>query len=436
MDNRSNNSAQTTDTKGTKKKSEITSTKKLSNILQSENCLQEYIDLALKERKKEISGETKKKNLGKKQNSGKESQADNELVEDQLKKLLEHLYSLKFKLEKEKGKEEEKKKGKESENEKKKNQNDNIKVTRSQETNKNITNGMGYTGRTVLKNLEDNDSEDTKPLVEHVPELIETIEIYKNRNIEEQKHKKHIIEKYESMLRNLKNQHIKEINDIKNTIFEDVDFLIQKYRNVSFELYEISKRKEKKHENEKKKITDICINACKKFEEDVKAKARASLQEYKDYMTKVNENLNREKENLERRITDLRKNMEEEKLMIEKRLFESCEKNLKQEYEINKKLNNQIIIERHQHNAMINTLYTNIDQQIKIYEENIIKVVHGILTNNNIHMSLDELYNLIKNAMDEEYKKEKMKQDLKKQEKIEQNKLKIKYGFNSIMDQS
>ncbi|SBS96674.1 conserved Plasmodium protein, unknown function [Plasmodium malariae] len=58
-------------------------------------------------------------------------------------------------------------------------------------------------------------------------QLMKTIEIYKNKNVEEKKCQNYIITKYENVLRNMKRKHINEISEIKNNVLQDVDFLIQ-----------------------------------------------------------------------------------------------------------------------------------------------------------------------------------------------------------------
>ncbi|EUR75280.1 hypothetical protein PFBG_01403 [Plasmodium falciparum 7G8] len=128
--------------------------------------------------------------------------------------------------------------------------------------------------------------------------LLRAIDIYKNKHTEEQKNRMDTEEKYEQMVRNLKKKHISEINEIKNNILEDVNLLIQKYRTISLKLLNITNKKEL----EKKKITEICVSACKQFEDDVKDKAKISMEEYKSHIMYSVNKIKEEKHNLEKKM--------------------------------------------------------------------------------------------------------------------------------------
>ncbi|CRH00981.1 conserved Plasmodium protein, unknown function [Plasmodium relictum] len=368
---------------------------KLSDILLKKNHIENYINYSLKENERNLYKQRKKNNL-------KNNQLDRDAIETQLKKLIENLYSLKFKLEKEKEKERKKKTCTVSD------QVESIEKNKTKKNRKNLTiskkdheiqERIFSSNKLVLNNTDRDIS-----IVKHVPELIKTVEIYKNRYVEEQRNKKYIIEKYEKILRNIKKQHINEISEIKNNIIQDVDFLIQKYRKISLELLEITKKKEKEKKEEQTKIIEICINACKKFEEDVKNKAKVSIQEYKSYMLKLINNDKKEKETLEKKITELKQKIEEEKYNTERKVFDVCENKIKEERELNKELKNRLILEKEEQNVLVNNIYSKVDKQIKIYEENIIDIFHNILIKNNINLSISELCNCIKDAMDNKYK--------------------------------
>ncbi|CRG93733.1 conserved Plasmodium protein, unknown function [Plasmodium gallinaceum] len=396
---------------------------KLSDILLKKNHIENYINYSLKENENSY-----KQN---KINNMKDNKVDKNALEIQLKKLTEHLYSLKFKLEKEKKKEKKKKHciiNNIDEPKEKDITTKNRKDLIISKKNHDITERVFPNDKLVHNNTEREIS-----MTKYIPELIKTIEIYKNRTLEEQRNKKYIIEKYENILRNIKKQHIDEISEIKNNILEDVDFLIQKYRKIALELLEITKKKEKEKKEEQKKITEVCINACKKFEEDVKNKAKISLEEYKSYMLTLINNVKKEKEALEKKINELKKKTEEEKCHTEKRVFHACENKIKEEHNLNKELKNRLVLQKEEQNVLINNIYSKVDKQIKIYEENIIKIFHNILINNNINMSISELCNCIKDTMDEQYKNDDLDNSIKNQDKVEE-KLKIKYGFVSVFD--
>ncbi|SBT77768.1 conserved Plasmodium protein, unknown function [Plasmodium ovale] len=368
---------------------------KITDILLNPNYVENYIKYALQEDEGDLKATDKGSEV-----AGKH--ARNSAIDLQMKKLIEHLYSLKFKLEKEKKAQEKEKKSSPSAQsgvkEKGKIINSQKKVTLLQNEQGKFPKRISANNK-LCRKCQERGASVTSP----VPQLIETIEIYKNRNAEEQRNKIYLIEKYENMLRNIKKRHLNEINEIKNNILMDVDFLIQKYRNISLELLQISKEKEKEKVYEKEKITEICINACNKFEEDVKKRAKESMQGHEARMVKVINDTKREKEDLEKKIALWKKKSNEEKTTNEKRMSDIFEKKIKEEHALNEELKSRISEEQEQQNGLIKSLYSKVDSQIKTYEENIVRVFHSILLKNGIEMDLSELSQMVKEEMDDVY---------------------------------
>ncbi|SCO93227.1 conserved Plasmodium protein, unknown function [Plasmodium malariae] len=383
----------------------------IKDILQNSNYIENYINYSLQDDENNL-------NVASKRKGSSEHKVGSGEINTQLKKLIEHLYSLKFTLEKEKKRQKRKKKNmfndKSRDEEKKKekekcvnNQINNIQVKNEQgqihEKKKKIFNSC----KLVRKYLERESL-----AASSVPHLMKTIEIYKNKNVEEKKCQNYIITKYENVLRNMKRKHINEISEIKNNVLQDVDFLIQKYRNVSLELLQISKKKEVEKREEKKRITEICISACKRFEEDVKKKAKASLQSHLSEITKSISGIKKEKENLEKKLVELNQKMDEQKHKTEKKAFDVFENKIKEERALNAELRKRLSLEREQQKILITDLYSKIDIQIKKYEESIIIIFQNFLLNNNITMGIGELSKYIKEAMCLQYRHDHLSNDV------------------------
>ncbi|ETW62686.1 hypothetical protein PFMC_01421 [Plasmodium falciparum CAMP/Malaysia] len=300
----------------------------------------------------------------------------NDMIDLQMTQLIEHLYGLKMKLQKEKKKEKYISRDN-FPNEKKKYMS--IKKKRSETDEKNNYNKL------IIPKSNQN--------MKYVPELLRAIDIYKNKHTEEQKNRMDTEEKYEQMVRNLKKKHISEINEIKNNILEDVNLLIQKYRTISLKLLNITNKKEL----EKKKITEICVSACKQFEDDVKDKAKISMEEYKSHIMYSVNKIKEEKHNLEKKMRYMQKQHEEEKKILEDEKETILLKHkIKEEKTLNEKIQSERFLEKRN---IINDLYSKVDVQIKNYEENIIRVFLDILTKHDIKMDAKELSSYIKNAM-------------------------------------
>ncbi|KEG03615.1 hypothetical protein YYE_01639 [Plasmodium vinckei vinckei] len=371
-------------------------TSKTSNILLKAKYAENYTKTLLDEYTKNLNLQGPKNNL-------EYNQARDNAIDLKLKTLIKHLYNIKSKLEHEKKIQKGNKKntllneinsqkGKQininSHKKKYPIKNDGLKIARNATPNNKLY--EQYINGESVENV--------------IPQLIKAIEIYKNKNIEEQRNKTCIIQKYENLLRNIKKRHIKEINEIKNYILMDVDFLIQKYRNVSFELLQISKDKENEKVREKNKITEICVNACKKFEEDVNKKAKDFVEVQTSQITKSINNINKENDNLQKKIISLKKQNEEEININQQKSLEIFQSQINEERGINEELRNQIVLEKTQRNDFMKNLYSSVDSQIKSYEENIIKIFHDILLQHNINIDISTLSENINKAMDVHYK--------------------------------
>ncbi|CXI80005.1 conserved Plasmodium protein, unknown function [Plasmodium berghei] len=371
-------------------------TNKISNILLKTKYGEKYPKTLSEEYAQNL-------NLQGPQNNLEHNQAYDNAIDLKLKTLIKHLYNLKSKLEHEK---------KIQKGNKKNILLNEINIQKDEQININShkkkrpikNDGLKIAGNVTPNNKLYEQYINGESVKNVIPQLIKAIEIYKNKNIEEQRSKTCIIEKYENMLRNIKKRHIKEINEIKNYILMDVDFLIQKYRNVSFELLQISKDKENEKVREKNKITEICVNACKRFEEDVNKKAKDFVEIHTSQISKSINNINKENDNLQKKIISLKKKNEEEININQKKNLEIFQNQINDEREINEELRNQILFEKIQQNDFMKNLYSSVDSQIKNYEENIIKIFHDILLEYNINIDISTLSENINKAMDVRYK--------------------------------
>ncbi|ANQ09156.1 Uncharacterized protein PCOAH_00035270 [Plasmodium coatneyi] len=339
-------------------------------------------------------------------------------VDSQLKTLIEHLYVLKFKLEKEKKMHKRKKKDLPKEEGVQKEDKTNAKNAQNkvQIESKNPQKREEPINRTLMKRLSqncewhkscrDDDLGADDPGGESscpIPQLIETIEIYKQRNAEEQREKVHLIEKYERVLRKIRKRHIHQIGQIKNNVLLDVDFLIQKYRNVSLELLQIGRKKEKEKRDENRKMSEMCITACRRFEENMKESAKTAMQEHQAEVAKTVGDAKRENAALKKKISELKNKMEKDKRESGKIEVKELQNQISEQCAVNDELRAAISREKKEHEMNLMDLYSKVDLQIKTYKENIVKVFHDILLKNKIDMSMDELSSCIQVAMDTHY---------------------------------
>ncbi|KJP86998.1 hypothetical protein AK88_03397 [Plasmodium fragile] len=329
-------------------------------------------------------------------------------VDSQFKTLIEHLYMLKFKLEKEKKTHKRKKKGLPKGGEGVLNQEDKTNAkdaqNRIQMESENQQKREETTNRTLMRRDDDlgagdPEGESSCP----IPQLIETIEIYKHRNAEEQREKIHLIEKYERVLRKIRKRHMHQIGQIRNNVLLDVDFLIQKYRNVSLELLQIGRKKEKEKREDNRKMTEMCIAACTKFEANVKESAKTAMQTQQAEVAKTIGDAKKENAALKKKISELKNKMEKDKDESGRIELKALQNRIKEQCAVNDELRRVISRERKENEMNLMDLYSKVDLQIKTYEENIVKVFHEILLRNKIDMGVEELSRCIQVTMDTHY---------------------------------
>ncbi|CAG9477985.1 conserved Plasmodium protein, unknown function [Plasmodium vivax] len=347
-------------------------------------------------------------------------------ADSQFKTLIEHLHILKFKLEKEKKMHKRKKKGLPKGEGARQEDKTNAKGAHSrvQFESGNPQKREERTSSTLMRrddglaaddpDAPDDPADPADPEGESscpIPQLIQTIEIYKHRNAEQQREKVLLIEKYERVLRKIRKRHIHQIGQIKNNVLLDVDFLIQKYRNVSLELLQIGRKKEKEKREENRKMTEMCVAACRRFEADVKESAKTAMQAQQAEVAKAIGDAKKENAALKKKISELKNQMEEDKRKAGSIEVKALQNRLREQCTVNDELRSAISRERKEHEMSLMDLYSKVDLQIKTYEENIVKVFHDILLRNKINMGVDELSRCIQVTMDAHYGQGKLPAD-------------------------
>ncbi|CDI80371.1 hypothetical protein, conserved [Eimeria acervulina] len=86
---------------------------------------------------------------------------------------------------------------------------------------------------------------------------------------------------YERQLKLIRNGIQKEKRDLKQTLVQQVDFIIRKYRNLATEAVETARQERQKVHNERIKARELAENACRNFEKDLKERTRKALEEYR-----------------------------------------------------------------------------------------------------------------------------------------------------------
>lgn len=82
---------------------------------------------------------------------------------------------------------------------------------------------------------------------------------------------------YERQLKQMRGGVERQKRDLKQTLLQQVEFIIVKYRKLATEAVELAKQERKKTQAERVKARELAERACKIFERDLKDKTKARL---------------------------------------------------------------------------------------------------------------------------------------------------------------
>lgn len=79
---------------------------------------------------------------------------------------------------------------------------------------------------------------------------------------------------YEKQLKTIRSGIKKEKLDLKQTLVQQVDFLIRKYRNLATEAVEAARQERQRVQAERIKARELAESACRNFEKDLKERTK------------------------------------------------------------------------------------------------------------------------------------------------------------------
>ncbi|CDI85985.1 hypothetical protein, conserved [Eimeria praecox] len=118
---------------------------------------------------------------------------------------------------------------------------------------------------------------------------------------------------YERQLKLIRSGIQKEKRDLKQTLVQQVDFIVRKYRDLATEAVETARQERQKVQTERIKARELAETACRNFEKDLKERTRKALEEYRQLAQEAHKAAQAEREELRTKCANL------EKAMIAKR---------------------------------------------------------------------------------------------------------------------
>lgn len=81
---------------------------------------------------------------------------------------------------------------------------------------------------------------------------------------------------YERQLKLIRNSIQKEKRDLKQSLVQQVDFILRKYRSLATEAVEAARQERQKVQAERIKARELAETACRNFEKDLKERTKVS----------------------------------------------------------------------------------------------------------------------------------------------------------------
>ncbi|CDJ35291.1 uncharacterized protein EMH_0096440 [Eimeria mitis] len=103
---------------------------------------------------------------------------------------------------------------------------------------------------------------------------------------------------YERQLKLIRNGIQKEKRDLKQTLVQQVDFIVRKYRNLATEAVETARQERQRVQTERIKARELAETACRNFEKDLKERTRKALEEYRQLAQEAHKAAQAEREEL------------------------------------------------------------------------------------------------------------------------------------------
>lgn len=180
---------------------------------------------------------------------------------------------------------------------------------------------------------------------------------------------------YEKQLKTIRNGIKQEKLDLKQTLVQQVDFIIRKYRNLATEAVEAARQERQRVQVERIKARELAETACRNFEKDLKERTKKALEEYRQLAQEAHKAAQAEREDLRTKCNSLEKAMISKRQQFDSLVIREAEKRV-QCYRLSfQSMKDQLEHERKQFAKMMNEVAERVEKECSDYDSAMMKAV-------------------------------------------------------------
>ncbi|CDJ46309.1 hypothetical protein, conserved [Eimeria brunetti] len=180
---------------------------------------------------------------------------------------------------------------------------------------------------------------------------------------------------YERQLKLIRNGIQKEKRDLKQTLVQQVDFIVRKYRNLATEAVETARQERQKVQTERIKARELAENACRNFEKDLKERTRKALEEYRQLAQEAHKAAQAEREELRTKCANLEKAMISKRQQFDALVIREAEKRIQCYRLSHQSMKEQLERERKQFSQMMSEVAQRVEKECSEYDTAMLKAV-------------------------------------------------------------
>ncbi|XP_026193664.1 protein WEAK CHLOROPLAST MOVEMENT UNDER BLUE LIGHT 1 [Cyclospora cayetanensis] len=180
---------------------------------------------------------------------------------------------------------------------------------------------------------------------------------------------------YERQLKVIRNGIQKEKRDLKQSLVQQVDFIIRKYRSLATEAVAAARQERQKVQTERIKARELAETACRNFEKDIKERTKKALEEYRQLAQEAHKAAQAEREELMQKCTDLEKSMISKRQQLDTLVIREAEKRVHCYRLSHQNMKDQLERERRQFALMMGEIANKVEKECSDYDSAMIKAV-------------------------------------------------------------
>ncbi|CDJ66291.1 hypothetical protein, conserved [Eimeria necatrix] len=180
---------------------------------------------------------------------------------------------------------------------------------------------------------------------------------------------------YERQLKLIRNGIQKEKRDLKQTLVQQVDFIIRKYRNLATEAVETARQERQKVQTERIKARELAETACRNFEKDLKERTKKALEEYRQLAQEAHKAAQNEREELRTKCANLEKAMISKRQQFDALVVREAEKRIQCYRLSHQAMKEQLERERKHFGIMMGEIAQRVEKECSDYDAAMLKAV-------------------------------------------------------------